>query len=63
MKVTVNLDTYMVDAIADRVAVDKAYDWFSGAEEPVDHNELYAEAFADGMRFLIGLIEKNNEDD
>ena len=60
MKVTVELDKYMVKAIADRIALDRAYDWGTNPDWKDDLNELYAAAFAEGMDYVIKLVEGND---
>ena len=60
MKVIVELDKYMVEAIANRIALDRAYDWGSNPDWKDDLTELYATAFAEGMNYVIKLVEEND---
>ncbi len=60
MKVTVELDKYMIDAISERIALDRAYDWSTNTDWKDDINELYAAAFAEGVDYVIKLIEGND---
>ena len=60
MKVTVELDPYMVEAIAERIALDRAYDWSTNPDWKDDINKLYLAAFAEGMNYVLNLIEGND---
>lgn len=60
MKVTVELDPYMIEAIAYRIALDRAYDWGSNPDWKDNLNKLYSAAFVEGMNYVIKLIENND---
>ena len=59
MTIKVQLDDTMIEAIAHCVAMRKAYDWGTNPDLKDDLNELYAAAFADGMKYLVtGMVKE-----
>ena len=67
MKVTIDLNYEVMLAIGASVANKCAIEWFNGSvqdnNEPVairDMKTLYQYAFADGMRYLMELIENKD---
>ena len=70
MKVTIELNYEVILAISAGVANECAIGWFDSAvsdnSNPLTQNEiktLYQYAFADGMQYLIDLIENKNTTD
>ena len=70
MKVTIELNYNVILAISAGVANECAIEWFDSAvsdnSNPLTQNEiktLYQYAFADGMQYLIDLIENKNTTD
>ena len=66
MKVTIELNYDVILAIGASVAKECAIGWFDSAvsddSKPLTQDEiktLYQYAFADGMQYLIDLIENN----
>lgn len=55
MKVTLELDDALIDAIADKVSLEEAYDWGSNPDTEGDLNAQFADAFARGMRYLLKI--------
>lgn len=57
MKVTIELNEMIIEAIAYSQAEKNAYDKLSEDGVKDDLTEMYAVAFADGMEYLMNLIE------
>ena len=58
MQVTIELDKTLVSAIADKMAIEHAYDWSTANEN--DINDMYASAFYDGAMYILNLVEPKN---
>lgn len=59
MKVTINLDDNIIYAIAKTQADNNAYDWFE--DNAGDANALYENAFAEGMKHLLNIINETQQ--
>lgn len=63
MKVTIELDDDIIYAIAQKKGVENGYKALSDPDVEGDLTQMYAIPFADGMRYVLTLIEQNNGTD
>lgn len=63
MKVTIELDDDIIYAIAQKKGVENGYNALSDPDVDGDLTQMYAIPFADGMRYVLTLIEQSNGTD